>query len=335
MQFGDDESSYVRPMTVMFVDMVGFSRVAETQDASTSFLHMKSILSSIANVVETHGGKVVKVLGDGLFCVFGDDGFAPDHAEQAVRCAIQIQQDALNRDLAANLGDSPVYPLRIGINTDRVCFGDLTGKGSEFTAIGHGVNFASRLEAACDGYSILVGPNTIANIGDINALDVEPRKRLLRVKHHDELIEAYECNPFEDRPDLLNQAIEAYRNFAGIHRVDKRWPVPANAHATVVTMAGTGELVNFSSGGLSCILPSYLARDVQLPIRIEFESDELNAKLANAGFDELFGIVRWGRPIGDRFIHGFSLNFRKAEKGDELVNELRHLLTDSAALKAS
>lgn len=310
----------------MFVDIVGFAKVAETHNAEECFLHLKSILSRIADYVKKYGGKVDKTMGDGVLCVFGHDGLA-DHAARALRCAVALQRESLDIDIQSHLKSRPVYPLRIGINTGEVFMGDLGDSlHPDVTVIGHGVNIANRLEAACDGYSIMLGATSYSTIREYDELNLSPRKRLVQIKHHDELLVAYECNPFEDRPELLNQAIDAYRNFAGISRKETRWPVPSAAGAVVACDAGEGPLVDFSDNGFSVRLPTYLARGIQLHLEIKLPNPALVAKLRDSGIDRMVGEVRWGRPAGDAYLHGFQLKFRHRDQSDKFVNTLKDVL---------
>src|SRR5690606_6374571 len=102
------------------------------------------------------GGYVDRTLGDGMLCVFGysaegGPGESQYHADQALTCAAAIQRKNIQRILDARSTGDAVFPLRIGINTAGVFIGNLGDSvNSDFTVIGNGVNFASRLEHSCD-----------------------------------------------------------------------------------------------------------------------------------------------------------------------------------------
>ena len=140
-------------LTIMFVDIVGFSLASESHNAQDVFSHLRSLMRRLGHTVQEYGGVVDKTLGDGLMCFFGYsfDGTeaAENHAEQALSCAVKIQQDNARHNIAAFENAEPVYPLRIGLNTAQVYVGDLgSTRNIDLTVIGPGVNLAKRLEEA-------------------------------------------------------------------------------------------------------------------------------------------------------------------------------------------
>src|SRR5690606_11738912 len=58
-------------LTVMFVDVVGFSLSAERMDPPTVFRRLRELLIEMTTVVHQHGGIIDKVLGDGFLAFFG------------------------------------------------------------------------------------------------------------------------------------------------------------------------------------------------------------------------------------------------------------------------
>lgn len=291
-----------RVVTIMFIDIVGFSLAAEKQTPREAFTSLRELMGALTECVHERGGVVDKTIGDGMLCFFGYhyDGteIVRDHADQALRCAVEIQRRALERQLASPQG-SPIYPLRIGINTAAVYIGDLGGKRKiDLTIIGHGVNFAKRLESACDTYSIMIGASTRDTIVDLGSIGVRPVKRLLQIKHFNDLVEAYECDPFENEQERRAGAIKAYRLFAGIDRMEQRFPVPDGVAFTVSSKYGAGSLVNFSHSGLGVRMDRYLGRGVTLSLMIDDGSGELSARLREMGLAPLVCEVRWGKPAG-------------------------------------
>jgi adenylate cyclase len=92
----------------------------------------------------------------------------PDHAEKAVACAgaILAATEDLRRD--QKVAGMKLGRTRIGIETGSAVLGDV-GRGAkrDYTAYGHAVNLASRLEGANKklGTSILLGPGTASALG--------------------------------------------------------------------------------------------------------------------------------------------------------------------------
>ena len=117
-------------------------------------------------MIAREGGHVDKFEGDGLMAVFGAPESFPDHAERAVRAAIEI-------DRRVNLaGRGRALRARRRANTGRVVAGSVGGGGRlNFSVIGDAVNVAARVEAATRllGDRILITSETRAGLGPVSA----------------------------------------------------------------------------------------------------------------------------------------------------------------------
>lgn len=316
-----------RVVTLMFIDVVGFSLLAENMLPRMAFENLKKMLSGIGETVHEFGGIIDKTLGDGLLCYFGysfaEDSTFPDHAEKALRCAIRIQKDNLQRNLEAAENGEPVYPLRVGINTSSCYLGDLGSSSRiDFTVVGNGVNFAKRLEGACEMHSVLMGGTTYDLVRGIGLNSQAVTKRFIRIKHHSELVEAYEYDPFIDQPDLRMAAIEGFRKCANIERIDQRWPVHDPAKIILHTDFGRGELVNFSHAGLSIRLPQLLVKGTRLNVTLDSAGGALSELLKAKNIAVLQGEVRWGYADDNQFVHGVMVTNVTDLESDFLVQYL-------------
>lgn len=316
-----------RVVSLMFIDVVGFSLLAENMLPRMAFDNLKKMLSSIGDTIHQHGGIIDKTLGDGLLCYFGyrfdQDSSTPDHAEQALRCAIKIQEDNLKKNIEAAEAGEPVYPLRIGINTSSCYLGDLGSSNRiDFTVVGNGVNFAKRLEGASDMHAVLIGATTFDLVKGIDLVSKAFTKRFIRIKHHSELVEAFEYDPFHAQPDLKKAALEGFRKCANIERVDQRWPVHDPTKIQLKSDFGAGQLVNFSHGGLSIKLKQLLAKGTRLNVTLDAAQGTLKSLLAKEGIDVLQGEVRWGYEDGGEFVHGFLVTNITEDQSDHLVQYL-------------
>ncbi|HET7691463.1 MAG TPA: adenylate/guanylate cyclase domain-containing protein, partial [Gemmatimonadota bacterium] len=124
---------------VWFADLVGYSALSETNEGE-AIRTVARFQSVVRAVVETHGGRVVKFLGDGALAEFPS-------TEQAVRSADTLRTDLARVAEAEGLG---VKELRIGIHVGDVAE---TGDGDLY---GDGVNVASRIQAMADPGEIWV-----------------------------------------------------------------------------------------------------------------------------------------------------------------------------------
>jgi adenylate cyclase len=116
--------------TILAADVVGYSRLMSEDEDGT--LHALKALRKelVAPLIREHGGRVVKLMGDGLLAEFGS-------VVQGVNCAVAIQRGAAERN--RDVDPQRQIRLRIGIN-----LGDVIIEGSDI--YGDGVNVAARLE---------------------------------------------------------------------------------------------------------------------------------------------------------------------------------------------
>ncbi len=140
-----------RQLTVMFVDMVGSTELATQLDPEELRDLVDRFQQGAAVVVARHGGKVAKLLGDGVLVYFGFPRAHEDDAEQAVRAALMVVESA----------EEPVL-LRIGIATGTVVVGDRLGRdGSrESVVFGETPNLAARLQEAAPPGAVVVCQTT-------------------------------------------------------------------------------------------------------------------------------------------------------------------------------
>lgn len=320
-----------RVVTILFIDIVGFSILAESQTPEEVFQRLRDLILRISNTVERFGGVVDNVLGDGLLCFFGYryDGkdTMTDHADVALECAVEIQKENLRffETSSQTKQDSIVYPLRMGINTASVFIGDLGGtKQAKATIIGHGVNYAKRLEEACESFRVMVGTATRDLLIRENQLSASLEKRPIQIKHHGQLFEAYEVDPFENEVALREKALNAYRQNVGIERKDTRILMPNNTRIILHSANGDGEVVNFSHSGFAVQMHAYLAKDVNMTISLDSSDGLLGEQLKKSGLHMIVAEVKWGRPQnGGSFLHGCLIKNMSTEQRELLIQLIR------------
>jgi hypothetical protein len=144
-------------------------------------------------------------------------------------------------------------------------------------------------------------------------------RRFVRIKHHSELVEAYEFDPFHAEPELRLAALEGFRKCANIERGDQRWVVHDPAKIQLGSDVGAGELVNFSRTGFSVKFKELLAKGSRLQLTLDGAGGALKALLGEAGIDALQGEVRWGYPEGTGFVHGIVITNLDEPKRQVLV----------------
>lgn len=300
-----------RELTVMFIDVAGFSLTAETSAPAALFQSLRAVIVKIRRIVRQHGGTVDKTLGDGLLCYF-------DSADAAVETSLALQREVLADCLAAAAKTGvPVYPIRIGLNTDDVILGDLGDDDApEHTIVGDGVNYAKRIEDSCDIFMIMMSDKTHAKLKATTA-GTSTLKRSIMIKHHERLFDVYELNPFADSPREVAEARKAYQDFRGIYRMKPRLEFQKDAPFDVQCDYGDCALVDVSLGGFQVQLKRYLARGVHVKIAISGQKKDRKAQYLNLiGLTTLNCLVKWGRPApdGSGYLHGLQILNLNAEQ---------------------
>lgn len=152
-----------RFVTVLFGDVVGFTSLAEQLDPEQVKRLIDGVFERLVDDVTAFGGRVDKLLGDGILALFGAPVAHEDDPERAVRAALRMQE-TLARYVA---DEAPAHPLRmrIGINTGEVLVGTLAG--TDYTAMGDVVNTASRLQTEAPPGGVLVGEATYSLTSEV------------------------------------------------------------------------------------------------------------------------------------------------------------------------
>ncbi len=324
-------------VTIMFIDMVGFSLVAERLSPKVAFDDLKNHLGTMTSLIHKHGGIIDKFLGDGVLCFFGysfmENSVVSHHADAALRCAVDIQRAW--QEVAVKQGKSgqPVYPLRIGVNTASVYIGDVGRGHVHFTLIGQGVNFANRLEQACEPFRIMVGPATYDSLSEEMPERGLMDRRFIQVKHHDSFFDAWECNPFIKQRDLLNEAMTAYQKSMAIASRETRHPMPKGGLLCDFGM-GPCEVVNFSSGGLAVETSVFPASGVRLQLNLTVDDAVFMDEIRRIGILPMQVEVRWGfvhEQGASRYRVGLQFRSLNAGQVEQLIDVLRryaHVLSE-------
>jgi adenylate cyclase len=201
MELGEDAvASRRRNVTVMFTDIVEFTPQAESlpeQETADLLNHHFALLGAC---IEREQGVIDKYIGDSVMAVWGGLSKIEDHADRAVRAALDIAR-VINEDntIRRAAGHAPIR-VRIGLHSGPVVVGNIGAPGRvNFTVVGDTVNIAQRFEqlgkefmTPADDIVVLVSGPTLAAVTDRAALGIEVPPPVLRhVKGHDEPVEVY------------------------------------------------------------------------------------------------------------------------------------------------
>jgi adenylate cyclase len=157
-------------ITAFFSDIKGFSTFSERfrDDPRGLVALLNTYLTRVSAALLRHGACLDKYIGDAVVSIFGAPLKFADHAERACAAALDVQREIQALRVEYRDRGLPDLATRIGLNTAVMFVGNF---GSEqlfnYTAMGDGMNLASRLEGANKPYGsrIMIGPRTQALVG--------------------------------------------------------------------------------------------------------------------------------------------------------------------------
>ncbi|HSS41944.1 MAG TPA: adenylate/guanylate cyclase domain-containing protein [Solirubrobacterales bacterium] len=136
-----------KQVTVLFADVSGSMDLAEQEDPEEWREIMQHFFSLLAETVTRFEGTVDKFTGDGIMAIFGAPVAHEDHARRACYAALQMLDDVAEYAAELRRAKGLNFSTRIGINSGEVVAGAIDGGGgSSYTAIGHTVGLAQRME---------------------------------------------------------------------------------------------------------------------------------------------------------------------------------------------
>src|SRR5713226_57554 len=183
-----------RLTTILAADVVGYSRLMEQDEAGTMALLRARRHDVLTPSVTQHGGRVFKLMGDGVFIEFSS-------VVNAVECAVDIQKAMHVKNAGTPMHQHIV--LRIGIN-----IGDVIVEGSDL--YGDGVNLAARLESLADPGGICISGDVYRHVRSKLNLDFQHLGEQ-KVKNIAEPVHAYRIQTDDgpavaDSPGLVRSA---------------------------------------------------------------------------------------------------------------------------------
>ncbi len=133
-------------LTILFADIRGFTSMSEKLPAQDVVRMLNDYFELMVDIVFEHNGILDKFIGDAIMALWGAPVKRPDDATQAVRAAVKMQKRLAEwNEERVGSGKQPIK-IGIGLHTGEVVVGNMgSSKALSYTAIGDGVNLASRL----------------------------------------------------------------------------------------------------------------------------------------------------------------------------------------------
>jgi len=157
-----------REVTVLFSDIKGFTTFSEKHSPQEVVTLLNEYLTAMTDVIFRWEGTLDKFVGDEIMVFWGAPMPQPDHAERAVRCAIEMRHRLVELQQKWHEQGLEELDAGIGLNSGEVLVGNIgaEGKKMDYTIIGDHVNLGARVEALTRNYGapILLTAQTVAAI---------------------------------------------------------------------------------------------------------------------------------------------------------------------------
>ena len=161
-----------RHSTVLFTDVVSFSRLAVHLDPVTLIRRLNAYVTLHDRIIEEFGIEKIKTIGDSYMCVSGIPNKKQSHAVDCCLAALNLLHvlDEVKREAKTVKGeklDLNNWSFRIGIHTGPCISGVIGYKKYTFDIWGDSVNIAARMEAAGAPGKINISEDTYKEVKDL------------------------------------------------------------------------------------------------------------------------------------------------------------------------
>ncbi len=140
---GEDLDMGERDISVLFVDLRGYTTYSEGRTAAEIFSTINRYTENVSRVIRAHGGTVVEFNGDGMMAVFG----APELLTHKERAAVEAGYELITAVRSLELGGARPLDVGVGIATGKAFVGNIRSADRWiWSAIGNTTNLAARLQ---------------------------------------------------------------------------------------------------------------------------------------------------------------------------------------------
>lgn len=163
-EFGKATPRYYEEATVLFCDIVNFTKRAEKLTAEELIQELDVCFKAFDEIIARHAIEKIKTIGDAYLCVCGIPTKNANHAINAVNASIEIQQ-WMHSKLEERINEGKdFFKLRIGIHSGPVVAGVVGTSKFAYDIWGDTVNTASRMEQNGEGGKINISQTVYAQV---------------------------------------------------------------------------------------------------------------------------------------------------------------------------
>jgi adenylate cyclase len=169
-----------REVSVMFMDVRGFTPISEALTATELVDFINMLLSPLSDAIQDELGTIDKYIGDSIMAFWNAPVSVPDHATRACRAALKMREavNVLNESdafgFAARGFKDPRVRIGVGINAGLACVGNMgSQRRFNYSAMGDVVNVAARIESASKGLNtdLLISEDVAQQVKGIALLE--------------------------------------------------------------------------------------------------------------------------------------------------------------------
>jgi len=163
-----------RRVTIMMTDLRGFTALSERLEPEQVVEMLNVYFEIMVEVVLQFKGTINEIIGDALLVIFGAPQEMPNRAQQAIACAISMQNAMARVNQQNRALGLPDLEMGIGLNETEVIVGNIgSSKRSKYSVVGSGVNMTSRIESYSVGGQVLVSESVRHEAGEVLRIDSE------------------------------------------------------------------------------------------------------------------------------------------------------------------
>jgi class 3 adenylate cyclase len=160
-----------KQVTVLFADVKGSMDLAEQVDAEEWHRIMDRFFAILSEGVHRFEGTINQFTGDGIMALFGAPIAHEDHAQRACYAALHLRDELRPYADELRLARGLSFSVRMGLNSGEVVVGKIgEDLRMDYTAQGHTVGLAARMEQLAETRSIYLTEHTAKLVGGYFAL---------------------------------------------------------------------------------------------------------------------------------------------------------------------
>jgi adenylate cyclase len=213
----------IATLSIVFSDIEGFTTLSERLSPDALGGALGRYLEAMTLGVRSTGGTVDKFIGDSVMAFWNAPTRCVDHARKACEAVLACIRETRALYASAAWRELPPLFTRFGLHTARVIVGHFGApERLNYTALGDGVNLASRLEGLCKlyGVAVLASEATVEEAGDslafrlVDRVAVKGKRQPVRI--YELLGVRSECGERMRDAKNYERALDAYlrRDFA-------------------------------------------------------------------------------------------------------------------------